>query len=245
MPAIAESESSWHCRSCSVGRHARLNHYPRTSGRAALPVSSRSSFRDEVEVIVAFKGPLDADASKVRDARPDIRWLHGTRARGFQLNQGAACASGRWLWFVHADSVLPLDWYAAFREVDAIDRVVGGSFAFRLDSAAWQARVLERGVRWRVRWLGLPYGDQGLFVRRSVFDEMGGFADLPLMEDVDFVRRLKPYGVLRHLTVGLTTSARRWEREGWWTRSARNLLLLGLYELGAPPGWLARRYYRT
>jgi hypothetical protein len=99
-------------------------------------------------------------------------------------------------------------------------------------------------VAWRVKWFGLPYGDQGLFVRRAVFAAMDGFRPIPLMEDVEFVTRLKRRGCLRHLSLQLPTSARRWEREGWWTRSARNLTLWTLYRLGASPQWLSRRYYR-
>jgi hypothetical protein len=122
--------------------------------------------------------------------------------------------------------------------------IVGGSFAFQLETDAWQARVLERGVALRVALFGVPYGDQGIFVRRTVFQKMGGYAAIPLMEDVEFVRRLKRQGRVRHLTDKLATSARRWERDGWWTRSALNLVFLTLYTLGASPAWLASRYHR-
>jgi rSAM/selenodomain-associated transferase 2 len=179
-------------------------------------------------------------------SRPDITWVECEPGRGGQLNAGAARATGTWLWFVHADSGLPGGWLDTFRAIDrATDGVIGGSFRFHLDSAAWQARMLEAAVAWRVRWFGLPYGDQGLFVRRDIFVAMKGFADIPLMEDVEFVRRLRRRGVLRHLHVQLRTSARRWEREGWLMRSARNLTLLALYGLGASPDWLSRRYYRN
>ena len=103
----------------------------------------------------------------------------------------------------------------------------------------------ERGVAIRVRLFGLPYGDQGQFVRRSVFQRMGGFRPFPLMEDVDFIRRLKRVGRIRHLKVKLVTSARRWEREGWWRRTRGNLTLLALYYVGVSPERLARRYDRS
>ena len=119
---------------------------------------------------------------------------------------------------------------------------VGGSFRFALDSTAWQARVWERGVALRVALFGLPYGDQGLFVRRDVFERMGGFRPIPLMEDVEFVGRLKREGRMVHLKVKIVTSARRWEREGWWRRTRRNLGLLALYHVGITPDELARRY---
>jgi rSAM/selenodomain-associated transferase 2 len=198
-----------------------------------------------VEVIVAFGGALDEDTRRLQQSRRDVLWVESKEGRGPQLNAGAARAGGEWIWFVHADSQLPADWINVFRALDNAPDVVGGSFAFHLDSPAWQARVLERGVALRVALFGLPYGDQGIFVRRAVFQRMGGYAAIPLMEDVDFVRRLKREGRLRHLKVTLATSARRWERDGWWTRSALNLVFLTLYELGASPAWLAKRYHRT
>jgi rSAM/selenodomain-associated transferase 2 len=161
-----------------------------------------------------------------------------------QLNAGAARAAGEWLWFVHADSRMPESWLQAFRNLArAPSEVVGGAFQFALDSPAWQARLLEWAVARRVRWFDLPYGDQGIFVRRTVFQSLGGFAPLALMEDVEFVRRLKRLGRLRHLTLSLTTSARRWERDGWWRRSAGNVLILSLYSVGVSPERLAKRYH--
>jgi rSAM/selenodomain-associated transferase 2 len=198
--------------------------------------------RPMVEVIVAVARPVDDQTAALRHERTDVLWIDSLPGRGLQLNAGAAVASGEWLWFVHADSRLPEGWFEAFRHL-SLDDVVGGAFRFSLDSQAWQARLLEHVVRWRVRWFDLPYGDQGIFVRRSVFQLLGGFAPLPLMEDVEFIGRLKRAGRLRHLTLSLTTSARRWEDEGWLRRSAGNLFILGLYGLGVAPERLARRYY--
>jgi rSAM/selenodomain-associated transferase 2 len=198
-----------------------------------------------VQVIVSRTGPADREEAALRASRPDIGWVDGPAGRGVQLNAGAALAAGRWLWFVHADSRVPAGWLDAFRALDAEPSPpVGGSFAFGLASAAWQARVLERAVALRVRVFGLPYGDQGLFARRDVFAQLGGFPPWPLMEDVEFVRRLTRHGRLRHLTLQLPTSARRWEQEGWWRRSAANLLTLAGWYVGVRPERLARRYYR-
>jgi rSAM/selenodomain-associated transferase 2 len=207
----------------------------------------------EVEVIVSTadddEQPARIPSTALRAgrmARPDVVWIGAPRGRGAQLNAGAERATGRWLWFVHADSRLPEGWRAAFEALDAEEPPpVGGSFRFRLDSDAWQARVLERLVRARVRWLGLPYGDQGIFVRREVFQQMGGFQPIPLMEDVELVRRLTRRGPLRHQNLSLETSARRWVEEGWWRRSARNLATLTLYVVGVSPDRLAKRYYRN
>jgi rSAM/selenodomain-associated transferase 2 len=199
----------------------------------------------DVETIVSRTGPGDAVEAALRASRPDVRWVDGPAGRGVQLNAGAAAARGRWLWFVHADCRLPADWREAFAAVEAArPPVAGGSFTFALDSPAWQARVLERGVALRVRWFGLPYGDQGIFVRREVFHRMQGFQPWPLMEDVEFVRRLTRQGPVRHLSQRMVTSARRWEREGWWRQSSANLLTLGGYFAGIRPERLARRYDR-
>ncbi len=198
-----------------------------------------------VETIVSRAGSMGPAEAALRASRPDVRWVDGPAGRGRQLNAGAAAAQGQWLWFVHADCRLPAGWLDLFRQLEAaVPPVVGGSFAFRLDSPAWQARVLERGVALRVRWLGLPYGDQGLFVRRAIFAAMGGFQPLPLMEDVEFVRRLTRRGRVQHLSQQVTTSARRWERDGWWRRSCANLLTLAAYFAGIRPERLARRYDR-
>ena len=199
----------------------------------------------DAEIIVAFGGALDEGARRVKQLRRDVIWVEGAEGRGPQLNAGAARAKGAWLWFVHADSRLPKDWPSTFHALATARDVIGGSFAFRLETTAWQARVIERAVAARVALFGLPYGDQGIFVRRAVFQRMGGYAAIPLMEDVDFVRRLKRFGRVRHLKEHIGTSARRWERDGWWRRSAVNLLFLGLYQLGASPAWLAKRYHRT
>ena len=193
-----------------------------------------------VEIIVAAAPPMDVFAG-LRARFTDVIWIESEPGRGVQQNAGAAWARGEWLWFVHADSRLPQGWLDAFSHLDR--STVGGAFGFALDSAAWQARVLEWAVAVRVRCFGLPYGDQGLFVRRQIFLALGGFAPLPLMEDVEFVRRLRRAGPLRHLTLRLTTSARRWEAEGWVRRSLANLWTLGQYALGVSPGRLARRYY--
>jgi len=165
--------------------------------------------------------------------------------RGAQMNAGAARAAGTWLLFLHADSRLPAGWLDVLTEATARGGLVGGWFRFALDTPRWQARIIERLVAFRVRAWKLPYGDQGLFVRRDVFTRLGGYREWPLMEDVEFVRRLRRAGPVAELPVVLTTSARRWERDGWFRRSARNLVLVSLYFAGVSPARLARWYGRS
>jgi rSAM/selenodomain-associated transferase 2 len=164
--------------------------------------------------------------------------------RGAQMNSGAARATGEWLLFLHADCRLPEGWLEAFARTAREPAVIGGWFRFALDAPHWQARLIERLVAVRVRVLKLPYGDQGIFVRRDVFTRLGGYREWPLMEDVDFVRRMIAAGRAVELPLPLVTSARRWQRDGWLRRSSRNLMLVSLYFGGISPARLARWYER-
>lgn len=193
----------------------------------------------DIEIVVVDASGGQAPVA-VADRRTDARVIHSRRGRGLQMNAGAHATTADVLLFLHADSTLPSGWQDALRTLPA--EVAGGWFTFALDDTAWQARVIERLVRLRTRLFGLAYGDQGLFVRRRVFEELGGFSEWPLMEDVDFVRRLNAAGLTVELPLPLRTSARRWRRDGWLRRSARNLVLVSLYFAGVSPARLARWY---
>jgi rSAM/selenodomain-associated transferase 2 len=188
-------------------------------------------------IVVSTAG--DESIAPVRAAHPAVLWLDAPRGRARQMNAGAAAACSEWLLFLHADTRLPPGWRAA---IDDASRkgCAAGCFRFALDSSSWFARAIELGVRVRVALLGLPYGDQGLFVRRAQLHALGGFADLPIMEDVDFVRRIRRKGALFRSPLPAMTSARRWERDGWIRRTARHLLLIALYFCGVPPARLTR-----
>jgi rSAM/selenodomain-associated transferase 2/rSAM/selenodomain-associated transferase 1 len=202
---------------------------------AAIPADPR------VDIVVVNGGAPDHRLN-ASCRRPDVRLLTSAPGRGCQMNVGASAAAGRWIVFLHADTRLPPQWSDEIRRASADPAVVGGSFRFRLDSGAWQARLIERAVERRVRWLDLAYGDQALFVRRDVFDAMGGYREWPLMEDVEFVRRLRRAGRLYHSAQPVLTSARRWERDGWWRRSAKNVMLQALFFAGVAPERLANWY---
>jgi rSAM/selenodomain-associated transferase 2/rSAM/selenodomain-associated transferase 1 len=198
---------------------------------------------EAAEVVVAVPGGEAPRYAPLVAGLDRVRLVEGPRGRASQMNAGASAAAGEWLLFLHADSRLPRRWCDAVRQAGTRADVVGGAFRFALDSTDWRARVLETAVRLRVRLLRLPYGDQGIFVRKTVFDALGGFADLPLMEDIDFVRRLRTSGRLQFCSVPVVTSARRWERDGWIRRSAVNMSLATRFLLGAPPSRLAQRYF--
>jgi rSAM/selenodomain-associated transferase 2 len=191
------------------------------------------------ELIVAAT-PDDESLAPLRASRPDIVWIYAPRGRARQMNAGAAIATGDWLVFLHADTRLPSGWLDAIADADRDPVVNAGCFRFALESESLFARAIELGVRARVALLALPYGDQAVFVRRTAFVALGGYADLPIMEDVDLVRRLRRHGRLLRSPLPALTSARRWERDGWVRRTARHLWLIALYFCGVPPGRLIR-----
>ena len=193
------------------------------------------------EIIVADGGSSDGSGALAGAA--GARVVAAQRGRGCQLAQGTAAAGGEWLLFLHADCRLEAGWE------EAVEGFVGapesasraGYFTLTLDDCAPPARRLERIVAWRCRTFALPYGDQGLLIARRLYDETGGFRPLPLMEDVDFARRLGR-GRLRPIGAPILASARRYRLGGYWRRSARNLFCLGCYFLGLPPARIARFY---
>ena len=195
-------------------------------------------------IVVDGSQASDAALDAIRERYSGVRWTRSAPGRGAQMNHGARHARGRWLVFLHCDTRLGGGWIDALRRLDEQPQIVGGSFRFALDSPARWARWIEWGVRTRVRLFDLAYGDQALFVRRTVFEELGGYRELPLMEDVDFIRRLCRIGHIEHVDVPALTSARRWERDGWFRRTVDNLLLVALFLAGYPPERLARHYHR-
>ncbi len=189
------------------------------------------------EILVVDGGSSDDTVEIANQA--GIRVIAAPRGRGTQLRAGGEAASGDWLLFLHADTRLGAGWREAIAAHVATAPERAGHFDLRLDDPAWQARVIERGVALRVRLLGLPYGDQGLLISRRLYDKVGGFRPLALMEDVDLVRRI---GRLRRLDATALTSAERWRRDGWLRRSSRNVACLALYGLGVAPARIERLY---
>jgi rSAM/selenodomain-associated transferase 2 len=193
------------------------------------------------EIIVSDGGSRDDTVAIA--AAAGARVVAGPRGRGIQLIAGAAAATGEWLLFLHADCRLAAGWERAATEFIARPGASdpAGYFAFALDDPDPAARRLERIVAWRCRLLGLPYGDQGLLIARGLYDAVGGFAPIPLMEDVDLMRRL---GRRRLAPIGAQaiSSARRYRRDGYLRRPLRNLLCLSLYFAGVPPRRIARFY---
>jgi rSAM/selenodomain-associated transferase 2 len=193
------------------------------------------------EIIVADGGSADASVA-VAEAH-GARVVSAPKGRGQQLAASADAAAGDWLLFLHADTCLQPGWEQAARRFmgDPGNRNRAGAFRFALDDASPGARRLEALVAWRCRRLGLPYGDQGLLLSRDFYRRLGGYRPLPIMEDVDLVRRIGRRRLVMFEAQAIT-SAEKWRAAGWRLRSARNLGCLALYFLGVPPRVIAKVY---
>jgi len=165
------------------------------------------------------------------------------KGRGRQMNRGASLATGTIFLFLHADTTLPAGALEHIAAVMSDGRYAGGAFDLSiLSNNAW-LRLVARVGSLRSRVTRIPYGDQGIFVRRDVFQALGGFRDIPIMEDVDFMRRLKARRERIHITrMKAGTSPRRWEEEGYVFGTLRNWTLMLLYLFGMKPEKLARFY---
>jgi hypothetical protein len=159
------------------------------------------------------------------------------------MNAGAHEASGDILLFLHADTILPENYAELIRQELSNPDVPGGSFALRFSPTSRHLNVKSKTISWRTTFLRKPYGDQGIFVRASLFHLMGGYANIPLMEDVEFVNRLRRRGKLAFIREPVITNSRHFESQGRVRATFRNKLIKIGYTLGVSPERLARFYY--
>lgn len=195
-----------------------------------------------VEVIVVDGGSADGTAD-VAEARGG-RVVRATPGRSHQLNCGAAAATGEILLFLHADTRLPEGFDHTIRQTLAQPGVVAGAFRLAIDGPGRGLRWVEWGVNLRSRLLQMPYGDQGIFLKAEVFHNLGGFPDLPMMEDFELVRRLRQVGRVAIAPSAVVTSDRRWRTLGILRTTLANQAMIAGYLLGVDPHKLAR-WYRT
>ncbi len=196
----------------------------------------------DCEIIVADGGSTDCTVEKAKEFH-GVKVVSSDRGRGLQMNRGVLSASGNVLLFLHADTRLEEGWSRDVNGALRDDAFAGGAFSLGIDGAGRHFRLIELWVKMRCSLFSLPYGDQGIFVRRDIFDKLGGYRDIPLMEDVDLVRRIKRTGHMTVLTRKAVTSARRWAGGGWIRVSLLNQLIMVLFRLGVDPGRLAKMYY--
>jgi rSAM/selenodomain-associated transferase 2/rSAM/selenodomain-associated transferase 1 len=194
----------------------------------------------DVEVIVADGGSEDGTVEIARAA--GARIVAAARGRALQANAGAEAASGDLLLFVHADTRLPWGYDDAVRHAMADQRNAAGAFRFCIDGPGAALRIIEAVTNVRSRRLQMPYGDQGLFMRASVFDRLGGFRPLPVMEDFELVRRLRNEGRIVTFFSPAPTSERIWRRLGPWRTTAVHQVMIAGYTLGVPLERLAAWY---
>jgi len=192
------------------------------------------------QLVISDGGSTDATLAVADEAGADL--VTGPPGRGAQLARGAEAARGRWLLFLHADTVLAENWPERIRRfIEEGDEARAASFRFRLDDRRMRARVVEKVVAMRCLVAVLPYGDQGLLISRRLYDQLGGYRRLVLMEDVDLVRRIgrRRLSVLDHDAV---TSAERFRSGGYLRRTTLSLACLGLWYAGMAPERIAKLY---
>jgi rSAM/selenodomain-associated transferase 2/rSAM/selenodomain-associated transferase 1 len=232
--AIAREEADWSCASVVI---PALNEAGQITATLASVLAGRPR-----EILVVDGGSTDDTIQRARKSGAAVVTSQPGRAR--QMNAGAAQATGNVLVFLHADTLLPADWLEVVSGTLQTTAVAGGAFGFRVSPTFPGSRILEWATNLRSRWFQKPYGDQAFFMKRSLFEELGGFADMPIMEDYEFIGRLKKQGRIVTAAAHVLTSARRWRHLGLPRATLINAVVIAGYHLGASPKSLASLYQR-
>jgi rSAM/selenodomain-associated transferase 2 len=203
---------------------------------AAIPKS------ENLEILVVDGGSSDDTAEIARKRGASV--LSCASSKAGQMNAGAEVARGDVLLFLHADTLLPKNFENKVLSAVGRKGFGAGAFSLGIDSENRGIRFIERMANRRARLLKMPYGDQALFVSRDLFNQIGGFADYPIMEDFDLVRRLKKKGHITILPDPVKTSPRRWQNIGVLKTWLLNQIIIGAYFIGIPPRTLALWYRR-
>jgi rSAM/selenodomain-associated transferase 2 len=213
---------------------------PTLNEQAHLPATlSRIALAPGDELIVVDGGSSDQTVPLAHQFTCQV--LHSARGRAAQMNYGARHAHGDILLFLHADTLLPPHGLEAVRQAIQAG-AVGGAFRLVITPPTLALRLVAWGTNVRARLGQLPYGDQALFMPRHVFEALGGYDDVPFMEDVRLVQALRQRGRLMIIAPAVQTSGRRWQRDGVLYTTVRNTVLITLYFCGVPPATLQRWY---
>lgn len=194
----------------------------------------------EVEVIVVDGGSGDKTVQIAQAFGAVV--IQSQLGRAVQMNAGAAIATFPNLLFLHADTCLPMDYDWLICETLAQPGVVAGAFNLAIAGSRSGLRLVEWGVKWRSHWLHMPYGDQGLFLKAEVFHSLGGFPNMPIMEDFVLMRRLNKLGKVAIANASVSTSDRRWQTLGIFKTTLVNQLIILGYFIGIPTTTLAQWY---
>jgi len=194
-----------------------------------------------VEIILVDGGSSDPTVAIAKESGAKVI-LSPEPGRAIQMNTGAQYATADTLLFLHADTQLPLNYRQLVQETLAKPKTVAGAFLLKINGQNPLLRLIEKGVNARSRFLQMPYGDQGIFLKKETFEKVGGFPILPIMEDFQLIRTLKKQGKIRLAAASVLTSARRWERLGVIQTTLINQIIIIGYFLGIPPSQLKQWY---
>lgn len=216
---------------------------PVLNEEAIIEDTIRSLNDPHLELIIVDGGSKDGTVSIA--SRYNNRLISSRQGRGRQMNDGARYASSDILLFLHADSKIGDGGIGSLLEAMEDPSIMGGAFSLAIDSRSLYLSLVAVMANIRSIIFKLPYGDQGIFVRRSAFESIGGYQDIPIMEDVEFIRRLKKIGKIKILKEDVLVSSRRWDKEGPLYTTLRNWILATLYLVGVSPARLYRWYKDT
>lgn len=202
-----------------------------------------------IEVILVDGGSTDGTRAKIIEfnrGNPSIKLVKNNKlGRANQMNYGATLARGIILLFLHADTILPENYQLIMPKILKQKNVILGTFQLNINSTENSLRLVEIMVNLRSRFLSLPYGDQGFFITKDNFDLLGGFADLPIMEDFNFIQKAKQHGKIVIADAAVMTSPRRWQRLGVIKTTVINQLIIIGYYLKISPDKLKNFYHRA
>lgn len=195
-----------------------------------------------VEIIVVDGGSTD----KTREIAEELGAkfiISEHKGRAVQMNLGAKIARGDILLFLHGDTLLPPNYQELIINTLSQPGIIAGAFELKITGEEKSLRLVEKLVNWRSHFFLLPYGDQGIFLKASIFEDLGGFPDLPIMEDFELIQRLKKRGKIGIVAAAVTTSGRRWQKLGVWKTTLINQLVIIGYYLQVSPQIL-KQFYR-
>ena len=221
-----------------IGHLARLNPAP----SQVILVDGSSTDNSVAIVKELIESLIDSSQSAVNGQFIDWQIIKSAAGRALQMNAGAELAMGDVLLFLHADTQLPN--HAITEITSAVMRAEWGRFDVRLDSPAWMLKVVSQMINWRSRWSGIATGDQAIFIKQSCFDQLGGYPQQPLMEDIELCKRLKAIGRPACLRSKVITSARRWQQYGTWRTILVMWHLRFDYWRGVSADNIKQRYYK-